>query len=112
MTSAIFQEWAKGFAEQGRVIKQINSKASILFSVHPFLESFLGWDSATLSHFTVLDCVPLADLSEAEILSGSAKLRGVIQEAIAALEVEEEHVSALRKKELARNAKKNQMEWL
>jgi hypothetical protein len=112
MTSVIFQEWAKRFAEQGRVIKQIHSKSSIMFSVHPFLESFLGWDSKTLSHFTVLDCVPLADVSEAEVFSGGAKVRVAVREAVAALKLEEEKVSALKKKSEEKKRKNGQMEWL
>jgi hypothetical protein len=107
----MFQEWAKRFAEQGRIIEEIHSKSAILFSVHPFLESFLGWDRATLSHFTVLDCLPLTELSEADVVSGSPKLRVAIREAISAMKLEEEHISSLKNKQSIKNNKKNQMEW-
>ncbi|MDR3439378.1 hypothetical protein [Telmatospirillum sp.] len=111
MTHDIFQEMAKRFAEQGQTIKKISSKSAILFSVHPFLESFLGWNQGTLSHFTLLDCLPLVDISEEEIVSGSKKLRSVISEAIDAMKSEEEHIQELKRKSLSITTKKNQMVW-
>ena len=107
MTDVIFQALAKSFAEQGRAIERIKVRSAILFNVRPYSESFLGWDKATLSHFTVFDCLPLAEVSKEEILSGSDKLKGAICEAIDAMKIEEAHVSKLKKKALSHN----QMIW-
>jgi hypothetical protein len=112
MTDVIFREFAKRFEEQGCTIERISSGPVMLFNIGPFTESFLGWNKVNLSHFTVLDCIPLAELSEEEILSGSPKLKSVIIEAVKALKIEEENMKILKKRSLVLSAEKHQMIWL
>jgi len=112
MTDVIFRELAKRFEEQGCTIERIRSGPVMLFNVGSFTESFLGWNKVNLSHFTVLDCIPLADLSEEEILSGSQKFKNIIIEAVEALKIEEENMKLLKKRSLSLSNEKRQMIWL
>ncbi len=112
MTDVIFKKMAKIFEDNGRVIEKIYSKSSILFSISPFSGSFLGWDRVTLSHFTLFDCIPLADLSEDELDSGSKKIHFIVREAIEALKIEETNMKRLKRRSLFVTHKPNQMLWL
>jgi hypothetical protein len=111
MTDVIFHELINRFEEQGRSIEKISSASELLFVINPFTESFLGWDNVTLSHFTLLDCVPLAELSEEEIRSGSQKLRNVINQAIEALKIEETNMKRLKQRALVLATENSQMSW-
>ncbi|MTJ82783.1 MAG: hypothetical protein F8N37_17485 [Telmatospirillum sp.] len=111
MSDQIFEEFERSFAGHGRPITRIRSRSGVLFSVHPFHESFLGWEGEILAQYTVWESLPLVELSEKDILSGGGRLQNAIREAVDAMHVEEARISAVKARCSKKNGKKNQMEW-
>jgi hypothetical protein len=112
MVDASIRELARAFAENGNYIERIPSSSAFLFSVFPFSESFLGWDRVRLSHFTVWDCLPIVELKESDVLSGGRAVKTAVQEAVAALQGEEDRVAAWKSKHRMSPPRNGQMEWL
>jgi hypothetical protein len=92
---SIFTQLSSEFFKHGHVITRISYGDDLLFWVKPFTESFLGWIEPTLSHFTIFDDLPLADLTKQDILSDGEKLQHVVS-----LAIDEVHKEEIRMKML------------
>jgi hypothetical protein len=86
------------FYKNGHYIHKIGFGRDLVFEVKPYRESALGWAHSILSHLTIYDELPLAELTEDDIVSRRRKLATVVSNAIEELHQEEFRMTRLLNK--------------